>query len=339
MKQSSISISISILLSLLASYSHSFLFYCKNTCNWNPNLTSFWAKHRHTCAYYNDDRLRLRLSSSDNTVDNFEDDEDDDMKSKRRECRFAYVGIIGAPNMGKSTLLNSLLQQNLCIATPKPQTTRHAILGILTDDDDDNNIQLAFLDSPGVIDDPAYKLQENMMEAVRGVLIDADVLMVVTDLYSTPIPSDALFQRLRESSKPIIVCVNKVDLLGKAKELEDSDKTYSVEGAVARWRSYLPSAKLIFPMSALSDLNVNVLRNVLVGGNDIPASLRSLGRPIPGMFPDGVSTIENEEASAWIPESPGFLYDSEEISDRSERFFCSELIRASLLENLGKELP
>ena len=266
------------------------------------------------------------------------DEEDNNNNVKRLEpCRFGYVGIIGAPNMGKSTLLNALLEEDLCIATNKPQTTRHAILGILTDHA--QNVQLAFLDSPGVINDPAYKLQENMMDAVRGVFVDADVLCVVTDLYSTPIPSDALFQKLRDTDKPIIVCVNKVDLLGKAKENMDDGKTYSIEGAIARWRHYLPTAKLILPLSASTDLNINVLRTVLIGGNDIPAAIRSLGRPIPGMLPDGVRTIEDDEAISWIPESPGFLYSEDELSDRSERFFCSELIRASLFENLGKELP
>ena len=98
--------------------------------------------------------------------------------------RFGYVGLIGAPNMGKSTLLNALLQQDLCIATPKPQTTRHAILGILTSME--QNCQLAFLDTPGIIGDPAYKLQHTMMEAVKSVFTDSDVLLIVTDLFSTP---------------------------------------------------------------------------------------------------------------------------------------------------------
>jgi len=98
--------------------------------------------------------------------------------------RFGYVGIIGAPNMGKSTLLNALLKQELCIATPKPQTTRHAILGILTSVE--QNCQLAFLDTPGIIGDPAYKLQHTMMEAVKSVFTDSDVLLIVTDLFSTP---------------------------------------------------------------------------------------------------------------------------------------------------------
>ena len=284
---------------------------------------------------FNNDRDKFRNHKVWKPLFDQEDDEGSDIAGKMNK-RFGYVGIIGAPNMGKSSLLNALLKEDLCIATSKPQTTRHAILGILSDEK--NGCQLAFLDTPGVIGDPAYKLQESMMEAVRGVFIDSDILLVVTDLYSTPIPSDSIFKKLGETDKPVIVCINKVDLLGRAKELDD-ERTYSIEGAVSRWRGYIPKAKLIIPTSVNENNNIDILRQILVGEGDIPAALRSLGRPIFGMFPDGIKTILEEEARAWVPDSPGFLYNAEELSDRSERFFCSELIRASLFERLGKELP
>ena len=107
-------------------------------------------------------------------------------------------------------------------------------------------------------------------------------------------------------------------MLGAAQE-KDDEKTYSVEAAVARWRSYIPEAQIILPVSAGNAVNVDVLRKILLGGEDVPAALRSLGRPIPGMFAGDTKTLTDVQTQKWIPESPGFLYNSEDVSDRSER--------------------
>ena len=130
----------------------------------------------------------------------------------RENFRCGFVSILGAPNMGKSTLLNALLKEDLCIATRRPQTTRHAILGVLTTAD----AQLCLIDTPGIIANPAYKLQEGMMEAVMTAFYDSDVLMVVTDLFSSPIPDDKIFEKVKRSRVPIVVVINKIDLVGKA---------------------------------------------------------------------------------------------------------------------------
>jgi len=261
-----------------------------------------------------------------------------------------YVSVIGAANMGKSTLVNSLLEESLCIATRRPQTTRHAILGILTT----NACQLCLLDTPGIIETPAYKLQEGMMEAVQGALKDADVLLVVTDIFSTPIPNDELFARVQKlhAFKPTIVVINKTDLqphkvnsnsdaTDKTSDqnsdddddddnnyytaAEDGDerleKTATIPDAVSRWRQYLPDALAILPISAVdgpTNPGVVLLRRILLGGPDVAAAIRDLGRPIPGMFRPGVAFIGDDEARALLPLGPP-LYDEDMYTDRSER--------------------
>mmetsp|Transcript_884 Transcript_884/g.1888 ORF Transcript_884/g.1888 Transcript_884/m.1888 type:complete len:547 (+) Transcript_884:175-1815(+) len=291
---------------------------------------------------------------------------------QQEQHRCGYVGIVGAPNMGKSTLLNALLKEDLCIATRRPQTTRHAILGVLSS----SNRQCCLLDTPGVLQgDGAYKLQANMMEAVKGALKDSDVLLVVTDMFSTPIPNDEIFRRLSLTKKPVLVVVNKIDLEGRAQRPVETDdekknndeddedeveKTYTAAEAVAKWRMLLPNALAIIPMTASSESQTNneasestvqehpgitLLRQLLVGSGtdeeaDIPASVRALGRPIPGMFRNGEKCLTNDDARTLLPVGPP-LYDDDFLSDRSVRFFCSELIREALLESryLKKELP
>lgn len=299
-------------------------------------------------------------------------------RERLQEARFGYIGLVGAPNMGKSTLLNALIGEELCVASRRPQTTRHAILGILTEP----NVQLAFLDTPGVIENPSYLLQEGMMEAVKGALNDADVILLVTDVFSTPLPDDSLFAKIQHLSssgtKPVIVAVNKVDMLAKFIEKrqkweqkqqekaesqssgeasvksetqqEDdevdgdeeytTEKTYSVEDAVLRWRTLLPNAVAIIPLIATDKDNAGVqcLRTLLCGIADVPESIRNLGRPVPGMFREGVKFISNEDARSLIPFGPP-LYEEDALTDRSERFFASEMIRAAIFEEFKKEIP
>jgi len=268
--------------------------------------------------------------------------------------------------MGKSTLMNALLQEDLCIATARPQTTRHAILGLLSTD----SSQVCLVDTPGVIEQPAYKLQQGMMEAVLGAFYDADVLMVVTDVYSTPIPNDTLFQRVQQSQLPVIVVINKVDLLdqpssganAKAKDKMDGngkdddgidddnddygvpvfEKTTTIEEAVARWRSLLPKAIAIIPVAASrggDQVGVQTVRHLLTASPEVDASFRNMGRPIPGMFRDTDKLfLSQEEVSSLLPISPP-LYDTELLTDRPERFIASEMIRAALFQTLRKEVP
>ena len=237
----------------------------------------------------------------------------------KENFRCGFVSILGAPNMGKSTLLNALLQEDLSVATKWPQTTRHAILGIITT----NDCQLCLVDTPGIIENPAYKLQEGMMEAVIGAFHDSDVLLVVTDIFSTPIPDDKIFQKVRDSGKPTIVVINKVDLAGSTNAII-GNQTVSVTNAVANWRSLLPNALAIFPVCASEgpeNEGIVALRKLLLGGDNLPHAIRSLGRPIPGMFKPGHNFLTDDDAKALLPKSPP-LYDEENLTDRTERYAC-----------------
>jgi hypothetical protein len=125
-------------------------------------------------------RLPSKMGSNiddDNNEQTTVEDKEDVEQRQSQQHRCGFVGIVGAPNMGKSTILNALLKEDLCIATRRPQTTRHAILGVMSSP----TRQCCLLDTPGVLEgDGAYKLQANMMEAVKGALKDSDVFLVVT---------------------------------------------------------------------------------------------------------------------------------------------------------------
>lgn len=122
-----------------------------------------------------------------------------------------FVNIFGHPNAGKSTLLNALIGEKLAIVSPKVQTTRHRIKGILTTD----TYQLVFSDTPGIIT-PKYKLQEKMMEAVRSALEDGDLALLLVDAKEDWEACDQLFASLR-LRVPAIVVLNKKDLVSKEK--------------------------------------------------------------------------------------------------------------------------
>ncbi|MGH2564889.1 MAG: GTPase, partial [Ginsengibacter sp.] len=102
-----------------------------------------------------------------------------------------FVNIFGKPNAGKSTLLNALMGEKLAIVSPKVQTTRHRIKGILTSDD----YQIIFSDTPGIIE-PKYKLHEKMMDAVKGSLEDADVALLIADIKDNLQETDEIFSSL-----------------------------------------------------------------------------------------------------------------------------------------------
>jgi GTP-binding protein Era len=136
-----------------------------------------------------------------------------------------FVNIFGRPNAGKSTLLNLLIGEKLAIVSPKVQTTRHRIKGILTE----KNYQVIFSDTPGIIE-PKYKLHEKMMQAVKNSLEDADVALLIVDINDDWIVCDQIFSSLKLKA-PAIVVINKIDAAGQKKLQEAisffSGKTYS----------------------------------------------------------------------------------------------------------------
>jgi len=138
--------------------------------------------------------------------------------------KVGFVSIFGKPNAGKSTLLNALMGEKLAIVSPKVQTTRHRIKGILTGDDH----QIIFSDTPGIIE-PRYKLHEKMMQAVKSSLEDADLALLILDIKDDWEENDRMFSGLKLQS-PAVVVLNKSDEVNaeKRKEAEAffADKTY-----------------------------------------------------------------------------------------------------------------
>lgn len=150
-----------------------------------------------------------------------------------------FVNIIGKPNVGKSTLMNALVGEKLAIITPKAQTTRQRILGIVNADD----YQVVFSDTPGIIQ-PGYKLQEAMMREVESAFEDADVLLFLVEAGELP-ELNSLTDRIGNTGIPVILVINKIDLSDQA----------TVELKMQQWREIFPEADII-PVSAL--LNVNM---------------------------------------------------------------------------------
>lgn len=153
-----------------------------------------------------------------------------------------FVNIVGKPNVGKSTLVNALMGQDLSVVTPKAQTTRHRIKAILNEDD----YQIIFSDTPGIMK-PSYKLHERMLDAVQETFTDADLILYVTELGDKTIDED-LKTRLTVLPVPLFVLINKVDK-------GDQEK---VEAAVAYWKEVL-DPQVILPVSAMHRFNLDVL--------------------------------------------------------------------------------
>lgn len=150
---------------------------------------------------------------------------------------------MGNPNVGKSTLMNQLVGERISIATFKAQTTRHRIMGIVNTPE----MQIVFSDTPGVLK-PNYKLQESMLQFSQSALVDADVLLYVTDTVEQADKNEEFVERVRGLEVPVLVLINKIDLSNQ-KELGD---------LVEKWHERLPKAEII-PISATNKFNVDVV--------------------------------------------------------------------------------
>ena len=161
-----------------------------------------------------------------------------------------FVNIVGNPNVGKSTLMNELVGERLSIITAKAQTTRHRIMGIVNADD----YQIVFSDTPGVLS-PKYKLQESMLEFSQEALVDADILLYVTDVVEDPTKNRAFLDRVAANRNfPVLLVINKIDLLKGNDDLER---------IIDRWKGILPQAE-VFPTSALAKFNVSSIMKRIV---------------------------------------------------------------------------
>ena len=198
--------------------------------------------------------------------------------------------IVGNPNVGKSTLSNILVGERLSIITSKAQTTRHRIMGIVNTDD----YQIVFSDTPGVLT-PKFKLQQSMLEYSTGALVDADVLLYVTDVVESPTKNQAFLDKVAREKVPIILVINKIDLLSGQDELVK---------IVEQWRALLPQAE-IYPTSAKENFNVDQIKKRIV---------------------------------ELLPVSPPY-FGKDALTDRSARFFVTEIVREKILLTYDKEVP
>lgn len=200
-----------------------------------------------------------------------------------------FVSIIGNPNVGKSTLMNAFLGEDLSIMTPKAQTTRHRIMGLLNDE----NYQVVFSDTPGIIQ-PAYALQQSMMDFVNASFDDADLFLLLVEPEQIELKDGRFLEKLQKTEIPLLLLINKIDLIDQPR----------LEKLIDFWRERLPKAEL-YPIAALSRFNTQaVLQRIL----------------------------------ELLPESPPY-FSKEELSDKNERFFVSEMIREQILKIYGKEIP
>lgn len=199
-----------------------------------------------------------------------------------------FVSIIGKPNVGKSTLMNALVGEKLSIITPKAQTTRHRILGIVNEE----AYQIVFSDTPGIIK-PRYGLQDAMMSSVKGALTDADLILFVTDINEEHDENDVL-DKIINTTIPMVVLINKID----------NSTQEQVEAKTVYWQEKL-NPKHVFAISALHKYNL-----------------------------DGILEMVLE----FLPEHPAY-FDKEDLTDRTQKFFVSEIIREKIFNNYQKEIP
>lgn len=157
-----------------------------------------------------------------------------------------FVNIVGNPNVGKSTLMNALVGERLSIITSKAQTTRHRIMGIVNGED----FQIVYSDTPGVLH-PNYKLQEQMLEFSRSALVDADVLLYVTDVQDTPDKNAEFLEKVKRmaaAGTKVFLIINKIDLTTQE----------TLESLVDFWHRELPEA-VVFPISAQEKFGIDQL--------------------------------------------------------------------------------
>lgn len=202
-----------------------------------------------------------------------------------------YINIIGTPNVGKSTLMNVLMGDKISIITSKPQTTRHRILGIMSDD----NYQVIFSDSPGLIDSPSYELQTKMNRFAYSSFEDADVLLFVIDLFESYDGDEKVIELLKKADAPKILLINKIDLA------RDENQVVQL---MDKWKEIIKFDH-IFPISALQNQGIDHIRDLII---DL------------------------------LPEGP-IYFPKDQITDKPERFFVSEIIREKILNQYKQEIP
>lgn len=214
--------------------------------------------------------------------------------------KVGYIAIIGRPNSGKSTLLNGILGSEISIVTPKAQTTRERVLGILTREKG----QIVFIDTPGIHQAKKGGLNQYMVTQAQEALESPDLIWYLVDPFSTLKHESLVIQLLEKSKAPIFLLMNKMDYLKKS--LSASVVERLEKSLVQELSSKNIQLKEILRISALSaHENIKLV----------------------------------EDSWKYLPEGPLFYSDSEQLSDRPLRFFVAEKIREQLFHLLGEEIP
>ncbi len=205
---------------------------------------------------------------------------------EQKAFKSGFVSIVGRPNVGKSSIMNKLMGENLSIITAKAQTTRHRIMGILNGED----YQIVYSDTPGILE-PKYSLHDAMMNYVKVSLQDADVILLVVELHDKYEPR--LFERFSKMTTPVVLLINKVDL-AKGSQVEDK---------IQYWKQSLQNVREIIPVSAKSGDNISRILDVV----------KSLLPTHPAFFPADEFTDRPERffASEIIREKIFLIYEEE----------------------------
>ena len=205
--------------------------------------------------------------------------------------RFGFVAIVGRPNVGKSTLLNHILGFKLSITSRKPQTTRHRVLGIWTE----NECQIAFVDTPGMHTDQPKAMNRVMNQTAEQALSGVDAVVMLTDGKIWNELDQRVYEKVSRSGALKYWVINKVDKLNNKNELlphiQNTVETHRFDE--------------VFPVSALKNLNLEPLLGAL---------------------------------KLQMPDGP-FMYEEDQITDRSERFLTAEIVREQIMRQLGDEVP
>lgn len=207
------------------------------------------------------------------------------------DFKAGFVAIVGRPNVGKSTLMNHLLGQKLSITSRKPQTTRHRIHGILTDD----AMQIVFVDTPGIHAKEVKAINECMNKAAVSALSDVDLVLFVVDGLHWKEDDLLTLEKLADTDLPVVLVINKADTIKDKSALLPLIEEYGQSFEFAD----------IVPVSALRGHNLDRLQSVI-------------GEYLPVRLP---------------------IFDPEQITDRSERFLASEIIREKIMRQSGDEVP
>ena len=207
-----------------------------------------------------------------------------------KEHKSGFVNIIGRPNVGKSTLMNALVGEKMSIITHKPQTTRHRIIGIVSDE----NYQVVFSDTPGVVRDPSYKMHKAMNRFVDSSFKDSDIMLFLTDPTEHYTEDDPIIQKLKRLETPVFLVINKTDTIDDKKIMD----------LIVQWNMMINFTETI-PISALKKHNTAPLFKLIL---------------------------------KYLPEGPTY-YPKEQLTDKPERFFISEIIREKILQQYQQEIP